>query len=104
MSREACPGSSFFFGDGEGGDGFSPVSLRAAGAPACGYGETEADDFPTASSPPSFNMRWPAPGGSGDGDAAARPRPAPLLLLARARDLSVISDLCKVLCDTGNPL
>ena len=98
--QKVLPGSSSFIGDGEGGAALLPVFSRPAGAPACWYSETEADDFPSATSPSSFNKVGPAPG-SGDGGAAARLRPAPLLLLGQARDFVVISGYCKVLCNTG---
>ena len=102
--QKVLPGSSLFIGVGEDGAALPPVFSRPAGAPACRYAETEADDFPSATSPSSINKVGPAPGGSGDGDAAARLRPAPLLLLGQARVLVVISVYFKVLCNTGYPL
>lgn len=98
---KVLPGSSLFIVVGEDGVVLPPVSSRSAGAPACWYGETEAYDFPSATSPSSFNKVGPAPGGSGDGGAAARPGPAPLFLLDQARDFVVISVYGRFLCNTG---
>jgi hypothetical protein len=99
-----CSGSSSLSPVGAGGDDLGSAVLCSSSSPTCGYGETENDDFPSATMLPQDLASTPAPGGSGGGAAAARPRSASVAEDGcHSRDLVVISCFFGVCCTAEPP-